>query len=180
MLSIAQFAHQQKYQTPSQFLGYRTACQDPLQPDFTFRGRTLRSFRNYMANWRNEVVLPPKFHPRILSVWEPVGLKPMTFEFGPTQWQFVEITDARELRLEGALMQHCVATYHRECAVGRSSIWSLRQSFGEKTTREVTIEYLPKVGAICQAKTKHNGKPSRFQARLIKRWAAENEITVSL
>ena len=30
----------------------------PLQPDFSFRGRTLRTFRRHMNNWRNEIEIP--------------------------------------------------------------------------------------------------------------------------
>jgi len=64
------------------------------------------------------------------------------------------------------------------CALGVSSIWSLRRRVGERTVREVTIEYRPATGKITQANTKQNGAPDRFQTSLIRRWAVANEITM--
>lgn len=180
MQAIARFAYEQKFGDPSRVLGYRTLSDEPLQDDFTLRGRTLRSLRNHMENWRNEVNLPPRHIPKVPTSWAAAGPKPMEFRFGQSQWHIIEITDVHELRREGLLMHHCVATYHRDCAHGASSIWSLRQQTGDRTTPKVTIEYRPLTKKITQAKACHNQCPNLFQTTMIRSWAAENGIGIEL
>ena len=62
----------------------------------------------------------------------------------PKRWEkdgfrFVALQTARALRLEGAAMHHCVASYWHNVAVGRSRIYSVQRDGGRVATLELGI-----------------------------------------
>lgn len=52
---IVEFIHQQKFEAAEQVWG-RGAGNEPLQPNFEIRGRSLRSLRRHMSHWREEIL----------------------------------------------------------------------------------------------------------------------------
>ena len=181
LAEIVNFVWQQKYLGASRVLGFRVHDDDPLQPDFTFRGRTLRTFRRHMRNWHNEIEIPIstpiEFAMRNL-VWAPSGYEPFSIANGHAIWKLVEILDSVGLRIEGGKMQHCVAGYVGACRSGRSSIWSLRRCTTAAEQPIVTIEVWPKSNRIVQMKAKRNAAPNPPAIALIRRWAQANELAM--
>jgi hypothetical protein len=81
----------------------------------------------------------------------------------------VELTSAAQLRAEGSLMQHCVASYDRTCYNGRSAIVSLRAASGAVlSTAELRL-----VGeeglrvTVEQHRSVHNGAPGLASQRAL-------------
>jgi hypothetical protein len=178
---IAAFVWQQKYVDASRVLGYRVLLDVPLQPNFSFSGRTLKSFRRHMRDWRNEIEVPVSTPIRIAKrnrVWHPSGFRPLVIVEDGISWEFVEILESNQLYIEGGLMRHCVATYEASCFSGRSSIWSLRRKIESSQRRVVTIEVWPESQRIVQAKAKRNAAPTAHSLALIRQWAIENQLAM--
>lgn len=178
---IAKFVSQQKYVIASRVLGYRVLLDVPLQPNFSFAGRTLKSFRRHMRNWEQEIEIPvstPIHIARRNRVWHPSGFDPLTVEDNGIVWEIVEVLESNQLYIEGGLMHHCVGTYEASCFSGRSSIWSLRRKVNSSERRVVTIEVWPESKRIVQAKAKHNAPPTPHSNALIRKWAEANELAL--
>ncbi len=181
MREIANFVWRQKYVGASEVLGYRVHDNVPLQPEFSFRGRTLRAFRRHMRNWRTEIDIPISTPIEIAMrnrVWSPSGIQQFSISDGDFTWKMVEILDSVQLRCEGGLMQHCVAVYESSCRSGRCSIWSLRKCVDQKERRIVTVEVWPESRRIVQAKAKRNADPTPHSMALIRRWAQYNSLEI--
>jgi len=176
---IAKFVWEQKYVGASQVLGYRVHNDVPLQPNFTFRGRTLRAFRRHMCNWRNEVDIPistPIEFAMRNRIWNPSGLASFEFVQEGIVWKLVELLESVQLRVEGGKMQHCVAIYDGACRSGRSSIWSLRRCVGLIERPVVTIEVWPESRRIVQMSARKNHSPTPHSVAIIRRWAKANDL----
>ena len=177
---IAAFVWQQKYVEASRVLGFRVLLDVPLQPNFSFAGRTLRSFRRHMENWRSEIEIPISTPINIAKrnrVWHPSGYRNLLIVEDGITWEIVEILESNQLYIEGGLMHHCVATYESACFSGRSSIWSLRRKVGDSQRRVVTIEVWPASNRVVQAKAKRNAVPTPHSIALIRKWAQANDLT---
>jgi len=116
--------------------------------------------------------------------WPRSSMRPMTVvvprshEEVALQYDFVELTDAEQLRTEGRALHHCVADYARSCWNGGSRIWSLRSTHGTRTTSIVTIEVDPKRQEIVQAKGFRNRRPTLHERGLIADWAKRERLRV--
>ncbi|MEM6691969.1 MAG: PcfJ domain-containing protein [Planctomycetota bacterium] len=172
--AIVRFIHQQRFQTAASVLG-RWAGNQPIQPNFTIGGRSLMSLRRHMTNWREERLkeIPvcqesPK--------WKRADIAPFRQMAGESIWTIDELLSDRELRVEGSIMQHCVATYIRECARRKTTIWSMKIQQGERRRRELTIEVNPESRTILQAKGKRNAIPSSTAVRVLREWAEQERL----
>ncbi|QEG22400.1 PcfJ domain-containing protein [Mariniblastus fucicola] len=181
LAEIARFVWQQKYEDVSRVLGYRVHHDTPLQPELSLKGRTLRAFRRHMQNWRNEIEIPMhtpiKFAVRN-RVWAPSGFDRLSIDCGESHWKMVEILESLQLRIEGGLMQHCVASYESSCRSGRCSIWSLRKCVGTCERPVVTVEVWPDSRQIVQMKARRNAEPTDHSLSLIRRWADANQLAM--
>ena len=176
---IIDFIHRQRFMPASRVWGPR-AGEQPVQPEFTMRGRTLRSLRRHMVNWREE--LRERFHsvmPPQSNLWQPSGIRPFTCEQDNGLWTIEEILSDPELRAEGGIMHHCAATYVTRCARRQTTIWSMKVDDGQRRRRVLTIEVLPHSKVIYQARGKHNSPPSEQAATILRRWAEEEALNCS-
>jgi len=175
VVAVVSFIHQQRFQ-PAETVWGRGAGEQSVQPDFSLQGRTLMSLRRHMANWRTELL--PRF-PQVISSmpsWTPSPIRPFRCETGDTLWTIDELLTDRELRIEGSIMQHCVATYISDCARRATSIWSMKMQQGERRRRALTIEVLPNSRIVWQAKGKKNSDPSEFAGEILRRWADQEGL----
>lgn len=125
-VAIVRFIDDQKYQ-PADLVWGQGAGRGPLQPEFTLQGRTLMSLRRHMANWRTEVQVTIRSLPEPLpSTWKPTGIHSFRYWDGEQCWTIDELLSARELAIEGNIMEHCVATYTSTCARRKTTIWSMK------------------------------------------------------
>jgi hypothetical protein len=158
-----------------------TELRDPLDPDFSLKGRTVRSVLRLMHEWHRSLGRAAS-----AARWTPSPFKPMRLEFPnqnpllpPTVWLLVELTSAAELREEGASLRHCVAIYSRRCVNGDSRIWSHRRRHGDGPVRSVlTIEVDPRRQAIVQLRGWWNMLPGGRPFQIVRSWASRERLRI--
>lgn len=176
-LSIVEFVNAQKFMPARRVLRdlnwEGSDGTNPLQPQLTLEGRSLRSLRRHMANWLVElsarVELPPQ---RTFQDWPASGLVPIQLQMDGCTWVVEELRNQTSLRIEGGIMKHCVASYAHACRHRYSSIWSMKAIANGKRRRVLTIEVSPSTRRIVQAKAAYNRPPSPKAEQVLKAWAA--------
>jgi hypothetical protein len=155
---------------------------EPIEPDFSVRGRTLASLLRLVERWhlslRRSRVIGRSWMPSIhasMRVQERARIKDVPALF----WEFVELTNSRELRLEGGSLRHCVATYDQKCVDGRARIWSLRARSNQATRSVITIEVCPKRRAIVQARGMRNRMPAGRPLEVLAMWARREQLAMA-
>ncbi|WP_158261267.1 MULTISPECIES: PcfJ domain-containing protein [Pirellulaceae] len=176
---LVDFIDQQKYQ-PAEKVWGRGGGPLPLQPEFTMKGRTLRSLQRHMYNWRKELLLKQPSLAKRNFHWDAIEVQPMVHQDGNIRWLIFELLNDRALMLEGAAMDHCVGDYVEQCAERKSSIWSLRIHAKGCPKRMVTIEIDPERKAIVQANAKSNEDPSPAAKEILQRWATREGLAMCL
>lgn len=175
---IIAFVHAQRFE-PAEATWGPGAGPAPLQPDFTIRGRSLRSLRRHMANWREDVLkLRPELTVRSDTTWPATEIGPLRFDDGDRVWTVEELLSGKSLRVEGGIMRHCAASYVDACVRGWSSIWSMKAHQGDRSRRMLTIEVFPAIRTIWQAQGRRNSAPDERSWRILKRWAEEQGLDI--
>ena len=172
---IIEFIDSQKFQPGRRIIYW--GDDEPLQPEFSMQGRTLRSLRRHMAHWQTE--LQPVFRPAPEpqpAVWPARSIKCLDTTIDETRWTITEILNSAELIFEGKIMKHCVGTYVNRCVKGYSSIWSLRKEVAGQMHRRATIEVSPS-NKIVQAQSFQNTAPEPLEKRIIREWAEREELS---
>jgi hypothetical protein len=175
IIAIVEFVYQQRFVSADTVWG-PGAGEQPLQPNFTLRGRSLRSLRRHMANWREE--LSANLPPLVLATsrWERTPIRPFRHVRDGAIWTIDELLSDRELRVEGGIMQHCVADYSHDCARRRTTIWSMKVQRDSRRERELTIEVRPQTKTIYEALGKRNSPPTAVTQELLDRWAHQEGL----
>ena len=176
------FIHQQRFQ-PARLVLRRGNEETPLQPDFDIRGQTLRSLRRHMANWQEErrIRLQQEYERNqrpYVSQWVTTDIQPFRHAENDRYWTIEELLSDIELRAEGGIMQHCVASYTNRCAHRQSSIWSMKLHEGQRQKRILTIEVDPKTRQIRQAKGRRNTAPDGKSKHILQQWAKEAGLSL--
>lgn len=156
----------------------------PPQPNFSLQGRTPASLLRLVDHWHRAL---GRARTANLS-WEPSRYEPLVFEdrlpdsdTPPVLWEFVELTNSGDLRLEGAALRHCIATYAYRCSRGQSRIWSLRRRTRNNRMRSiVTIEVDPGTNTVVEARGFRNSRPSRKALRLLQTWARKADLRIGV
>ena len=148
-----------------------------LDADFSMRGRTATSACRAMEEWHASISRVRK----VSGVeFDSCGVPGKTWEQEDKEtgeevvWEMRELLSAKELHREGVALGHCVYTYTARCRSGSTAIYSLAR--GKK--RLVTIRLHPNTGDIVETRGKFNVFPTDRQIRLIKDWAATNNLAV--
>jgi hypothetical protein len=144
------------------------------QPNLSMKGRTPESLRRAVTDWHRELAERQAVATAVGS-WEPSGFTPFVrdeeTEGGQRFYEVTELLTAQELFEEGKTMSHCVASYARTCASGRSSIWSLRvQIESGRVIRLATIEVRLSDRKIIQVRRRSNKPPTSREVSLLSRW----------
>ncbi len=154
---------------------------DPVDPDFSLKGRTVASVLRLMEAWHRSLGLGTG-----RLEWAASGLRAMRVEVPseepdapPTRWELVELTSAALLRAEGAALKHCVATYSRRCMNGDSRIWSLRRRRDGDATPVLTIEVDPRRRMVVQVRGLYNRTPMGRSWQIVQSWARREQLRVS-
>lgn len=162
--------------------------------NFNMKGRTVQSLRNqsqeYYENlraqnlnyWGGDNYNPPA------AYWQGADFPAYESQIGAVSYTISQITSLAEIRSEGAIMLHCVASYARRCVAGSCSIWSLRAHRKEqvgysdqvikKTDRLITIE-VDRDKHIVQARGVRNRLPNDTEESLIRDWAREAKLNIA-
>lgn len=180
-VEIVQFVHDQKFRPANEVWGpcYWEAGTgtEPLQPELTLQGRSLRSLRRHMAHW--ETVLAAKKLLPMLNYrkgWERSEILPLIIKRGDEIWTVEELLTREELSVEGGIMRHCVASYAHACYRQNSSIWSMKVQQGEQRRRVLTIQVVPSTKMIWQAKGRANAAPSHQANTVLRLWAGREGL----
>jgi hypothetical protein len=155
---------------------------EPPQPTFSLRGRSLASVIRLMDEWHRGLGLRsdgyswPGSRQRPLFVEEPAAEPARSSRW----WEVVELTTSEQLRVEGAALQHCVASYAGSCWGGASRIWSMRVR-GERTVRSLlTIQVDPRRNAIVQARGFRNRPAGGKALEVLRAWAERERLRLSM
>lgn len=148
---------------------------------FSMKGRTLRSLTRDMEEWHRELAVEKKLYGVKFSpsgfeegVWELRGRS--CSKDGRVTWTMNEILCSKALHAEGKAMRHCVYCYAPSISDESTSIWSLRKD----DRRALTVEVENHGRRIVQARGKCNRQPARSELSVLRMWARENRLRVSL
>jgi hypothetical protein len=155
---------------------------DPPQPAFSMKGRTVQSMLRLMREWHRSLGGGSAAFAWTRSAIEPLLLEEPGWDDSelPRRWQMMELTNAAQLRLEGAALRHCVASYADRCYRGSSSIWSLRLWQGDKFHHVLTVEVDPSRRAVIQARGRANRGASGRPLQLLQNWAARERLQMTI
>jgi hypothetical protein len=155
---------------------------EPPHANFSMKGRTAGSLLRLMEEWHNGLRSGGGG-----LTWGRSTLRPMVakapaadYSEAPALWQFVELTSGEQLRAEGRILRHCVASYASRCWRGARQIWSLRLVRADKARAVVTLEIDPGKRAIVQARGFRNRYPSGRSLQLIRLWADREGLCLSI
>jgi hypothetical protein len=146
-------------------------------PGMSMKGRSAIGLLREMLIWQDAVARGAGFR----GVFKPSGRKgfEMNTADGVGAWTIVELLSSREVLEEGLAMRHCVANYIGHCAMGRTSIWSLKRvSDAGKALRKLTLE-VDLSGQIAQARGLSNRWPTIEEKEVLRRWAQAENLTVA-
>lgn len=149
------------------------------EPTFSMKGRTVASVVALVNEWQ---LLMQKAKLGKNVEWEGKGAADWEYVDQNFIWVVKELRNNRELADEGKKQKHCVYSYVKSCAEGRSFIFSLRAYFkapigeneyaqGSEATR-VTIE-VNSNDSIIQVRGNLNRIPTKPENEVIRRWAGE-------
>lgn len=156
---------------------------DPPQPDLCLKGWTLRSLLRRVEAWEAERRVATGEAARRRLAWNPTSIAGFEVEVDAgVRWTIRELLDSDAMAAEGKAMEHCVASYTKNCAQRSTSIWSLGLEVDGAACREraVTIEVDPSDRVIRQARMHGNDAPNDLCMALIHRWARGQSLTVGL
>jgi hypothetical protein len=171
---IIDFIHHQRFEPQDVFVRPGVAEQrEPAQPNFTMKGRSVESLLRQVESWHKSL---SKNH-HAFAEWPKSGIECFEFAEGSERngnlkvWTITELLNAKALSAEGRTMKHCVGSYARSCASGRTSIWTLEVESFEGRSKLLTIEVQNAARLVCQARGKCNVMPSEKHRAILRRWA---------
>lgn len=130
--------------------------------------------------WKQQQAAAQRWH---RGEWKPISVPNFRIA-DPDQaarriWTITQLLTRADLIREGRTLNHCVATYHRACTEGETSIWSMRVHEGGQRWRRVTIELNPESRRIVTALGYSNRRVMRSERRIMECWAAAHRLAVA-
>ncbi len=178
---LVEYVHQQKFVPRCKFEAapFREAA--PLDPDFSFKGRSIKGLIRDVLAWRklqeDETRRPnPRWTRCSIGEFERIDIGPD----GQTAriWTIRELLSLRSLKIEGNAMRHCVKSYVKDCLSGEATIWSLRIEDMRGQRRVVTIDVDPRTKTIHQVKRLSNEYPHPKDREIVECWARQEGLTI--
>lgn len=166
---------------------------------WSIKGRTVTSMTRGMERWHHILENIKKVKK---VVFEPSGSNSGRWVRGKdpsdmSVYTLTEILSTKDLAREGKKMRHCVYSYGRSIASGRTSIWSFRSQKHERLHVEdaegvkktqftplddpehvVTIEILNAQKKVVQAQGKMNKPPPAWAMKFVQEWASRNGLSI--
>ncbi len=150
-----------------------------LFPEFKFKGRTVSSVLKFVEKWRAYVQIAKDAG--VGGEFKISPIKSMRIKQGKRLIRIRQITNLKNLALEGNKMNHCVATYAGECLSGTSSIWSMNEilSVG-KMKRLITIEVEEETKKVLQASGKSNRELYEIEKKWLQMWGEKEGLSLAI
>ncbi len=95
-------------------------------------------------------------------------------------WSIKQIRTRAELIEEGNELHHCVADYAQQCAVGETTIWSMKCNGRLTSHHSITIEVDPNERVIREARGKFNRWPTDQEQEIIQKWAEKENLQIAI
>jgi hypothetical protein len=148
-----------------------------LFQDFKFKGRTVASVLKYVEKWRAYVQIAKEGG--VGGEFKISPIQPMRIKQGKRLIRIRQITNLKNLALEGSKLNHCVATYAGECLSGASSIWSMNEILAVgKIKRLITIEVEEETKNVEQASGKSNRELYKMEKKWLEMWVEKEGLSV--
>lgn len=180
---IIDYLHDQRFVEREEFVAAGVfERRPPAQPNLTMKGRNPRTLLRQVERWHHQLGHETA---SIKSEWTGSGIGGFDGIEGTKgspslrRWTIREILGGHALVAEGRAMQHCVASYARSCARRETSIWSLQMHNHEGSQRVLTVEVRLASKTICQARGKRNAMPDAKSKDILRRWAAQEKLTLA-
>jgi len=148
---------------------------------FSMKGRTVVRLMGQMQEWHRQL----RKHKGLENAqYDPSGFEAAEYDLSKRVrggcyemelWTIKEITNSKDLALEGSKMHHCVYSYSQNITRGRCSIWSLRLN-GQ---RQLTIELTNSQRSIVQVRGKYNRTIAPNERKVVKKWMSDNHLRAS-
>jgi hypothetical protein len=168
---IVDYLHAQKFETRELVVGPgRVEVHLPPQPGLTMRGRTAATLLAQVERWHREL---GRASGAEQLYFRRSGVKELSLKTGmegERLWRIRELLSGADLIAEGRVMKHCVASYARSCADGRSSIWAMELHTKGGAEKHQTIE-VTRGRVIVQCRGKQNRLPTPAELDVVKEWA---------
>lgn len=153
---------------------------------FSMKGRVPNALLRDMDQWHGELAPQKKTHG---AIFKPSGIRGGTYDqshrdsggnFVIQIWTVREILTNKELAAEGRDQKHCVLSYACQVENGQTSIWSMtvEDMMGQK--RALTMEVYNAGRRIVQIRGKLNRMATAAEMRVVRMWAAENNLRIEM
>jgi hypothetical protein len=180
---IIDYLHSQKFETQDVFVRPGVVEQrPPRHPGFTMRGRTAESLLRQVSAWHAQLGREQRVGP---AQWKSAGIDGLSLIEGHERsknmrrWTITELLNRDALINEGRAMRHCIATYARSCANGRSSVWSMQCEDAEGRERVLTIEVRPSSRMVMEARGRFNAAPTPQAMRILRQWTEKADLSLA-
>ena len=116
--------------------------------------------------------------------WQPSGIGEFRYKMEGIPWHIRELRSTTELRTEGSVMNHCVATYSDSCRNRRTSIWTMEIAGYDRMIhpskgKALTIEVDLLSRSISEVRGRDNRLPTKKEERILAKWAAREGLSIS-
>jgi hypothetical protein len=180
---IVDYIHNQRFEAQEVFVRPGVVEeQPPPHPGFTMRGRTAESLMRQVSAWHTRLGLEQRLGP---MQWKTSGIEGLSLIEGHERsknmrrWMITELLNRDELIDEGRAMSHCIATYARSCASGRSSVWSMKCEDADGRNRVLTIEVRPSSRMVMEARGRFNAAPTPQAMRILNQWTEKAGLSLA-
>ena len=141
--------------------------------DFSLKGRTISSVIRLTNEWHIEL---NKLKDGSQYTWVGLDIPTSTWRFPKLEndiWEIRQLTTSKQLRHEGKVMHHCVASYAYSCSKGLSTIFTMEHynAIENKQEKCVTIEVSMSTKRIVQVRRRLNKPPTATENKIISKWA---------
>lgn len=105
-------------------------------------------------------------------------IKYRCFDLNGIDYVVKQLLRASDLVREGETMNHCIASYERDCRYGRAFIFSLCQTNGSEHRPLLTLEVRGR--SLVQARGFRNRLPTELEFDVIRLWASYEDVQLRL
>jgi hypothetical protein len=178
---IVDYLENQRFAAQDVFVARGVRAQlPPPQPNLSMSGRSAESLLRQVERWHRALGRSAEDPGQR---WERCGIGELELETGVRGdnlrvWRIRQLLSAEELRHEGSVMRHCVASYAHRCAKGGSTIWTLELWSFEGVQKCVTVEVDQGNRAIVQCRGRSNAPATPKQREILERWAEREGLRV--
>lgn len=143
---------------------------------YSIKGKTFASFLGAIHDWYRIIRL--KEENLLAYKWKKLDIAEVDFIFDNHTYVFQELNSGKKLYEESRDMNHCVYTYTKFCASGRTNVFSVKKKRGNSYKKLFTLQITR--NRIVQAVGFKNRDLIKDELKVVNSWAKENKIKMYL